>query len=44
MRTISGIILATIGMHTELALVQAVSLIACYVIIYYELKNDKCIK
>lgn len=44
MRTVTGIILATIGMHTENYLVQALSFISCFVVIYYDIKNDKSIK
>jgi hypothetical protein len=44
MRTIIGIILATIGMHTELALVQALAFISCFIVIYYDIKNDKSLQ
>ena len=44
MRTTIGIILATIGMHTELALVQGAAFVACFIVIYYEVKNDKSLQ
>lgn len=44
MRAITGIILATIGMHTENYIVQALAFIACFIVIYYDIKNDKSLQ
>lgn len=44
MRTVTVLILGTIGMHTENYLVQALSLTACFLITYYEIRNDKSVK
>jgi len=44
MRTAIGIILATIGMHTDNYLVQGAAFIACFIVIYYDIKNDKSLQ
>jgi hypothetical protein len=44
MRTTIGIILATIGMHTDNYLVQGAAFVACFIVIYYEVKNDKSLQ